>query len=214
MSAGKPGEKKLDRRVIRTRRAIMNAFDRLVLNNPLDKITVSAIAREAGIDRKTFYLHYSSIDDLTTYKTEMMLERIIDAVKTECAGVTFMGLIHLTLCEINTVLNENLPLYSSLATRLSTDQVLEHFENAVEPALAHAGVNPAITQDQQVRMMSQFYVAGALSLYTSWLRSDHSQPVETVSSAIEDAIAAIYNAHQCPETTCQRVTEPTGVSRD
>lgn len=49
------GAKKLDRRVVRSRRLIIDAFERLLLKESLEDITVSAIAREADIDRKTFY---------------------------------------------------------------------------------------------------------------------------------------------------------------
>ena len=34
----------------------------------------------------------------------------------------------------------------------------------------------------------QFYLAGALSLYSTWLTSDHSMPIELVSDTIESAI--------------------------
>lgn len=56
------GAKKLDRRVVRSRRLIIDAFERLLLKESLEDITVSAIAREADIDRKTFYQHFGSID--------------------------------------------------------------------------------------------------------------------------------------------------------
>ena len=43
------GAKKLDRRVVRSRRLIIDAFERLLLKESLEDITVSAIAREADI---------------------------------------------------------------------------------------------------------------------------------------------------------------------
>lgn len=56
-----------DRRVVRTRAAIDRAFRKLLARMPYNKITVSAVAREAGINRKTFYLHYLSIDELLAH---------------------------------------------------------------------------------------------------------------------------------------------------
>ena len=58
------GTKKIDRRVLKTRQAIEEALASLILKTDYDKITVSALAKEANINRKTFYLHYDSVDDV------------------------------------------------------------------------------------------------------------------------------------------------------
>lgn len=185
--------KKTDRRVLRTRKAIMNAFDRLISDKGVDKITVSAIAREADIDRKTFYLHYKSIDDLANHKTEEALEQVLATLMTEGIGKPFPERVHIILAEVNGILSANVAVYSNIALRLSTDQALEHFEQAAGPALAHSGFCPEVAINQQVRMKLQFFIAGAISLYSTWLKSDRSQPIETVSNAIEEAILALHS---------------------
>lgn len=45
MATSKP---RLDRRIVRSRNAILSAFERLLMEKPLADITVSAIAREAN----------------------------------------------------------------------------------------------------------------------------------------------------------------------
>lgn len=49
MATSKP---RIDRRIVRSRNAILSAFERLLMDKPLADITVSAIAREANVDRK------------------------------------------------------------------------------------------------------------------------------------------------------------------
>lgn len=71
--------KKLDRRVVKTRRAIREAFRRKLEQGPLKAITVSGLASEADIDRKTFYLHFSSIDDLVDTEVRELLEHLVAA---------------------------------------------------------------------------------------------------------------------------------------
>ena len=61
---------KVDRRVARTKKAIEDAFEKLVAETDYSKITVSAIAKEANINRKTFYLHYSSVEDVLDSMTK------------------------------------------------------------------------------------------------------------------------------------------------
>ena len=53
-------EGKTDLRVVRTRAAIDRAFEELVCEVGLDKVTVKDLAERAGINRKTFYLSESS----------------------------------------------------------------------------------------------------------------------------------------------------------
>ena len=55
-------DKKSDLRVVRTRNALRVAFEELIAETTLDKITVKALTDRAGINRKTFYLHYETIE--------------------------------------------------------------------------------------------------------------------------------------------------------
>ncbi len=57
-------EKKLDRRIIKSKALINDAFLQLILTVGFDKITVKAITEKANISRKTFYLHYMDKYDL------------------------------------------------------------------------------------------------------------------------------------------------------
>ena len=55
-------DRKSDLRVVRTRNALRGAFEELIAETTLDKITVKALTDRAGINRKTFYLHYETIE--------------------------------------------------------------------------------------------------------------------------------------------------------
>ena len=70
---------KVDRRAIRTKRNITDAFTQLLAEKDFDKITVAEIAERADINRRTFYLHYEDIyallDELeNTLVTEFKVE--------------------------------------------------------------------------------------------------------------------------------------------
>jgi AcrR family transcriptional regulator len=53
-----------DRRVQRTRAALIGAFDHLVLNRRRKPIRVADIVAQAGVGRSTFYEHYKGADDI------------------------------------------------------------------------------------------------------------------------------------------------------
>ena len=69
-----------DRRITRTKKAIQNAYLDMLKKKGTEKITISDIAREADIDRKTFYLHYNSTEDIireyAEEKTRELLARL------------------------------------------------------------------------------------------------------------------------------------------
>ena len=75
-------ESKSDLRVLRTRKAIKAAFEELVVEVGLDKITITSLTERAGINRKTFYLHYETIEDLFDESVESILDDFFDNYET------------------------------------------------------------------------------------------------------------------------------------
>lgn len=62
----------VDKRVIRTDRALKNAFRDLAKTTSYQELTVKKLTETAGINRKTFYLHYDSIEDfMNTFVDEL-----------------------------------------------------------------------------------------------------------------------------------------------
>lgn len=61
-----------DVRSLRTRIQIRDALMALLLEGNFDQITVSALVKRAGINRATFYRHYSDIYDLAHRLTEVL----------------------------------------------------------------------------------------------------------------------------------------------
>lgn len=74
-------ENRTDRRVLRSRRLIVAAFERLLETRPYERIGVSAIAQEADIDRKTFYQHYRSVDGLLGAIADDFAAGVLDEVE-------------------------------------------------------------------------------------------------------------------------------------
>ena len=58
------GEKKTDRRTLKTRKAICDALAQLLYEKELRKVTVQEIADLADVNRVTFYKHYLDVYDL------------------------------------------------------------------------------------------------------------------------------------------------------
>ena len=73
-------EKKEDLRVRKTKRNTKHALAQLLQTKPLNKITVTEIAKTAEINKGTFYLHYTDIDDLYNEFIHDMISNIISQI--------------------------------------------------------------------------------------------------------------------------------------
>ena len=62
-----------------TERAIMDAFFELLVEKPLDKVTVADIAQRCGINRNTFYYHYHDVYDLLESLIDSELRKVMEA---------------------------------------------------------------------------------------------------------------------------------------
>lgn len=70
--------KPLDRRARRTRQAIKESFASLATGRPLEDLTVKEVMGRAGVNRATFYAHFSNIDDLERAMEVDAAERTIE----------------------------------------------------------------------------------------------------------------------------------------
>lgn len=68
--------KKENQRIILTKRLLQEGLLRLLETKELDKISVTELCRESGINRATFYNHYCSPNDLLTDLELQMTEEL------------------------------------------------------------------------------------------------------------------------------------------
>lgn len=65
-----------------TKLALELSLKRLLLNKPLDKITVTDIAQDCGISRMTFYYHFQDIYDLVEWSCQEDANRVLAGNRT------------------------------------------------------------------------------------------------------------------------------------
>lgn len=72
---------KSDLRVRKTQKAIKNAFTEMLLEMDYEKITIKELCERATINRRTFYLHYDTIDDLLFSIQKDITKEFFDRIK-------------------------------------------------------------------------------------------------------------------------------------
>lgn len=183
---------KLDRRVAKTQKSIRDAFRTLIVRDGLNKVTVSALAREADIDRKTFYLHYSSIDNLIAKEAAILVERIAHAmVETDSAErKPFPLRLKSALTELANITAENPELYRCLFKSYSLTQMVDALIGPARKAAMETEQVFTTDNEEAVEFILRFCLSGALSVFIHWFMQDSDTPIETVVDIVEQATAS------------------------
>lgn len=60
-----------------TKRALVEAFSKVLVKKPFSKITISDITDECGISRMTFYYHFKDIHELVEWTFEVQINSVL-----------------------------------------------------------------------------------------------------------------------------------------
>lgn len=72
---------KEDLRILRTRDSIRSTFKEMICEMDYEQISIKELTERARINRKTFYLHYNSLDDLLREMQNEMAQEFIRRTK-------------------------------------------------------------------------------------------------------------------------------------
>lgn len=189
MATTKP---RLDRRIVRSRNAILSAFERLLMEKPLADITVSAIAREANVDRKTFYVHFGTVDGLLDAIAVDVVEMIVDSVEKTLSSMggntneRALGAAATFFKTVNEALCNNLVLNRQLIENIPLDDFMARLRAPLEHEIAERGLLPQGLKDEMFDYYLAFLLSGIIGIYRTWALSDGSVPIERVSAVAND----------------------------
>lgn len=189
MATSKP---RIDRRIVRSRTAILSAFERLLMEMPLADITVSAIAREANVDRKTFYVHFGTVDGLLDAIAVDVVEMIVDSVEKTLASMNgdtnerALGAAATFFKTVNEALCNNLVLNRQLIENIPLDDFMARLRVPLEHEIAERGLLPEGIKDEMFEYYLAFLLSGIIGIYRTWALSDGSVAIERVSAVAND----------------------------
>ena len=157
-----------DRRVRRTRYAIHSAFRALVARDGFRNITVSALAREANIDRKTFYLHYRGLDDLMAEEIRQIADQVAAALMPVSKGSAMAVNLRETLERVADLFLADREFFRSVFAEAPLDRVVEALVPAIRSRVIAQGVLPAFRDTAALDNLMRFYVGGVGAVFFHW----------------------------------------------
>lgn len=168
----------VDPRVKRTKKMFKDALKELMLvhDDHMD-ITVKELCEKAGLNRRTFYLHYESIDDVLLEIQEDFTQEFYEATKQYDHIKDIEPVIRAFFD-----LHEANPIYAKIILSPTQDYIRETLRsrtvNALDKSDKLKGIRhyDVITQN----IIEQFYHMTVVSAYREWVRQKRIMPKEQV----------------------------------
>lgn len=161
----KKGRKAMaDRRVIRTKAAIREAFLSLLQKKNAEEITVTELAREANIERKTFYLHYNNIGDIIDEIETVVIDMIAEGTK----GLSVNS--REFFAALTGIMSENFDYFALIMKDPAYITYQNRSQNILRSALMEHYRKTTDLDRDHLELYADFYAAGISSIYIHWMQ--------------------------------------------
>lgn len=154
------------RSAIRSRKLINEALADLLMEKPLDRITVTDVVSRADINRGTFYAHYKDIPDVVDHLIQQTFSAIRAAVTEQPVTADNVGIV--LLGTVQKILEEDMDFYQKIL-RSSASSILHEqlVQIVLEFMLEHKDRFYPGSQEEY-RIAIGFCAGGLSNLYRDW----------------------------------------------
>lgn len=177
-----------DIRVVKTKKAIRDALFSILGTKPIDKITVKEISETAKVNRKTFYAHYTKIEDIVTEMEDEMVANIGSFLKN-CIIEEYGLNPYYFIQFINAIYTSNPEFCEDLVSVRNYHFLAEKIKRLFKEQLL-LSLNVPEEQKFRLNFEIEFFISGVTSAYIEWLRKGKPCPFEEISELLLDIVTA------------------------
>ncbi len=176
-----------------TKRALEASLKNLLLQKPLNKITVGDIANDCGINRMTFYYHFKDIYDLIEWSCVEDATKALEGKKTyDTWQEGFLNIFNAVL--------DNKPFIMNVYRSVSREQIEMYLYkltyNLLIDVVNEKSVGMAVS-DEDKKFIADFYKYAFVGIMLNWIRNDMKeepkQIVDRISVLIHGNITRTLN---------------------
>ena len=163
-------EIKADRRILKTKKAIYEALVELMQKKKLNSITVTELAAQANINRKTFYTYYSTVNDVLDEGICELITSLKDLMYAMSEDYNMLSPQTL-FAFLNTIMSDadivrslfasdnGILLFNRLQKTLQETLLKEMLDNDIKMSVP----------PEQYPLISNFIAGGMVSVYYEWI---------------------------------------------
>lgn len=180
-------EKKIDRRIKKTKDQLRKCLTQLMEHKPLKEITVKELTDYADINRGTFYLHYNNLhgllseyeDDLIV-QFETVLNRYPDKDMSQKPYLIFMDLFNF--------IYENADLCRILLSERNDTKLVEKLVRVVQKNALNQWITAHTISEDIYEYYCSYIVHGCIGLINQWTKEGMTIPPKEMSIRVTDII--------------------------
>ena len=179
----KMDSRKIDPRTRKTKRAIRNAFAKLLSEKEIDEITVREISELAEINRKTFYRYYSGIYQVIDEIENEVVSTFESVLKdTDLKNVLehpYQIFEHLT-----DIINSDMDFYGCLLSMQHNVSLASKVTTMIKEKTKQAMIEQLEIDGQLADVILEYAITGMISVYQQWFLSGRRESLKTISDII------------------------------
>ena len=187
----------MDKRVMKTRRAIHSAMTSLLKVKPIEEITVTELSDAAEINRKTFYNYYSSVYTVA----EEMEDEIVERFEETLRSIDFESLLQDPQTTFNTlarIIASDLDFYETILTNRNQVYFLQKIITSLKDRIMVIYFDKSSPESELQEYMLEYIISGLVSVYQKWFESGRKADLEELSKYI--SMLAVYGVKSILET--------------
>ena len=184
--------KPVDRRVLKTKRAIRNAFAKLMTEKDINDITIIELADAADINRKTFYNYYSGVYQVVE-EIEQDISRSYDALLGNVEFRQSMDAPYSLFERFSTLINMDPEFFGYLLSMDGNTVLITRIMRLLKDKTCEKMVAQLDIAKYKANIMIDYVLSGMLSVYQHWFASDRTVPLEEVSQIISKMSFSGFN---------------------
>lgn len=176
-------EKKTDRRIVRTKKAIKNAFAELLAEKDINDITVSDIAEYADVNRKTFYNYYAGVFEVVDEIENDIIKRF-DTMLAEADIETNIKNPYTVFEKLTALINTDMDFFGFLLSMNGNVSLVTKIVDMLKEKTIAVMESRTSIEKWRLETVLDYAISGMFSVYQQWFNSDRRQSIEEISELI------------------------------
>lgn len=179
-------EKKPDRRIKKSKDSIRKALLELMADKKLSEITIKELAGKANITRKTFYQHYSIVNDVLDDIEKDILDRMDILYSKFNFGSGFKP--YQFLLSANKALEDDIDFYSTMIETGVYAFFIQEIKNRLKEPIIESAKSRGYKDDYKLQYAAEYTSSGIIAIYLHWFESGQYISLKELAEIAEEFI--------------------------
>ena len=173
---------KIDKRVIKTTNSLKLSLVSLLEETKIEDISVIALTEKAGINRKTFYLHYKDVNEVYKEIIDNLSEKMANFIKSMPTEILFDEDSIYSIFSL--IYNDEFVVYL-LKKTMYAKRIMSKFETVILESIFERFLNKHSKEElTEVNTTIAFNVFGCSRVFLTWLRETDNNNLREIAAKL------------------------------